>query len=96
MNSPAAVEWSAALAFLALGLGLGAALVWRVVTSRAKGTAPGVPLDLRDLAGKRDALVLQLARQRLHGGREPLGPRPSTGLRDPSVARAREAGKRGG
>jgi tetratricopeptide (TPR) repeat protein len=60
MNSAAAVEWSAALAFLALGLGLGAALVWRVVTSRAKGTAPGVPLDLRDLAGKRDALVLQL------------------------------------
>jgi len=58
MNSPAAVEWSAALAFLALGLGLGAALVWRVV--RAKGTAAGVPLDMRDLAGKRDALVLQL------------------------------------
>ena len=58
---PAAIDWGAPLAVLAAGLGLGALLLWR---ARRGGVAPGppvvVPLDVRDLAGKRDSLVQQL------------------------------------
>jgi tetratricopeptide (TPR) repeat protein len=62
MNGPAPVDWSPALVVLALGLTLGATLVWRAFAASrtAEGTAPGLSLEVRDLAGKRDALVRQL------------------------------------
>jgi cytochrome c-type biogenesis protein CcmH len=55
------VDWIPALAVLAVGLVLGTALVWRVfAASRAAGRAAGTPAEIRDLAGKRDALLRQL------------------------------------
>ncbi|HEY6554223.1 MAG TPA: tetratricopeptide repeat protein, partial [Vicinamibacteria bacterium] len=63
MNPPAEIDWALAVSFLALGLGLGVALVWRVVamSRRAKGPASAdATVQMRDLAGKRDALVRQL------------------------------------
>jgi tetratricopeptide (TPR) repeat protein len=57
------VEWLPALLILGIGLLLGAAVVWRLLVDsrgRAKAAA-GIPaMELRDLAGKRDALLAQL------------------------------------
>jgi len=58
---PSAVAWGWPVAALAAGLVLGAILVWRV----ARGPSPAlaaesVPLELRDLDGRLDVLVLQL------------------------------------
>src|SRR4030081_1733315 len=57
-----AVDWIPALAVLAAGVLLGAGLLWRLFAgSRQMARASAsVPLQLRDLAGKRDALLGQL------------------------------------
>src|SRR5216684_2809553 len=55
------VDWIPALAVLCLGV-LGAGLLWRVFAGsrRVARTSASVPLQVRDLAGKRDALLRQL------------------------------------
>ncbi len=63
MNAETTVEWIPALIVLATGLVLGAALVWRLLaasrrTAQAGARVPAV--ELRDLAGKSDALLRQL------------------------------------
>jgi tetratricopeptide (TPR) repeat protein len=60
MNSQA-VDWIPALAVLAAGV-LGAGLLWRVFAGsrRMARAGAGIPLQVRDLAGKRDALLRQL------------------------------------
>lgn len=56
-----AVDWGPSLLFLAAGLVLGAVFIWRVYASGRKGgLVPERPLELRDLIGKRDALLRQL------------------------------------
>jgi len=56
-----AVAWGWPLAALAAGLVLGAVLVWRMVRGPAPAPAvEAVPLELRDLDGRLDVLVLQL------------------------------------
>jgi cytochrome c-type biogenesis protein CcmH len=57
-----AVDWIPALAVLAAGVLLGAGLLWRLFAGsrRMARAGAGVPLQLRDLAGKRDALLGQL------------------------------------
>jgi tetratricopeptide (TPR) repeat protein len=59
MEGAAPVEWLPSVAFLVVGLVLGAALVWWARKGKP-APAPAAPLDLRDLAGLRDALVRQL------------------------------------
>ena len=59
MEGGAPVEWLPALVFLAVGLAVGAALVWRARKGKP-AQAPATPLEVRDLAGLRDALVRQL------------------------------------
>jgi tetratricopeptide (TPR) repeat protein len=57
------VDWVPALAVLAAGLGLGAAVLWRVVLRGAArpASSPAVPaLELRDLEGKYQACIAQL------------------------------------
>ena len=62
MNGNPSVDWVPALAVLAVGLVFGALFVLRlfVVSRRAVRSDPGVPVQVRDLAGKRDALLRQL------------------------------------
>ncbi len=62
MEAPAAVDWASALTVLAVGFGLGALFIWRVLaSSRGAVARPGaVPLERRDLLGKRDVLFRQL------------------------------------
>ena len=62
LNAPASLDWFPALAVLAVGLVLGAVLVWRVFAAsrHAARTSAGVPVQVRDLEGKRDALLRQL------------------------------------
>lgn len=56
-----AVAWGWPLAALAAGLVLGAVLVWRMLRGPAPAAAiAAVPLELRDLDGRLDVLVLQL------------------------------------
>ncbi len=56
-----AVAWGWPLAALAAGLVLGAILVWRMVRGPVPARVPeSVPLELRDLDGRLDVLVLQL------------------------------------
>lgn len=58
---PAAVAWGWPLGVLAAGLALGGLLVWRMRRAPAGPAAAGaLPLELRDLDGRLDALVLQL------------------------------------
>jgi cytochrome c-type biogenesis protein CcmH len=58
---PGAVAWGWPVAALAAGLLLGAILVWRMVRGPVPARAPeSVPLELRDLDGRLDVLVLQL------------------------------------
>ena len=57
---PSAVEWGPAFVVLAAGLLLGAAFIWRVYASGRVAAAPAVPVEVRDLEGKRDALFQQL------------------------------------
>lgn len=60
MEGTAPIHWLPPLAFLALGLVLGAALLWRV-RLRGVALAPMTePLERRDLAEKRDVLIRQL------------------------------------
>ena len=59
MEGAAPVEWLPSVAFLVVGLVLGAALVWWARKGKP-APAPAAPLDVRDLAGLRDALVRQL------------------------------------
>jgi len=57
------VDWIPALAVLAAGLAIGAALLWRVVLRGAAHpiSAPAAPaVELRDLEGKYQALIAQL------------------------------------
>lgn len=56
------VDWVPALSVLAAGLLIGAVVLWRVVLRAAPSppAASGPPLELRDLEGKRDALIRQL------------------------------------
>ncbi len=63
------VQWSLPIGVLAIGLVVGVILVWRQLRSARGGArqdaptsaVPGsLPLELRDLAGRRDALVQQL------------------------------------
>ena len=63
MNPESPVEWLPALLILGIGLVLGAAVVWRLLRdSRGPVKAfAGTPVvELRDLAGKSEALVRQL------------------------------------
>ena len=62
MEGAAAVDWQPALAFLAAGLAIGAFFAWRVRSSRpgAPDAAAGLPLEVRDLVGRRDSLLQQL------------------------------------
>ena len=59
---PASVDWLPAVGVLVAGLTLGLVFVWRVnVSSRRGAQAPAVvPLEVRDLEGKRDVLYQQL------------------------------------
>jgi tetratricopeptide (TPR) repeat protein len=57
----AGVDWSTAALVLAVGLVLGVILVASLGKRSSLGTVPAaVPLERRDLEGKRDALLLQL------------------------------------
>jgi tetratricopeptide (TPR) repeat protein len=63
MSPEPSVEWLPALLILACGLILGAAVVWRLFSESRGAARPaaGLPaIELRDLAGKSDALLLQL------------------------------------
>jgi tetratricopeptide (TPR) repeat protein len=53
-------QWLPVLSVLAVGALLGAWLVWRLRSSPAAPLAPALPLEVRDLFGRRDALVQQL------------------------------------
>lgn len=59
MNTSAAVDWLPALAVLALGMVVGTVLVWRMLAA-SRSAARDVPVQVRDLQGKRDALLRQL------------------------------------
>jgi len=59
---PGGVDWLSAVAALAAGIGAGGWLVWKMrATGAAAAVAPDAPLERRDLLGKRDALMRQLA-----------------------------------
>jgi cytochrome c-type biogenesis protein CcmH len=62
MNAETTVDWVPALVVLATGLMLGTVLVWRLVAAsrRAARAVPGVPVEVRDLAGRSEALLRQL------------------------------------
>src|SRR5712671_4250931 len=62
MNGNGSVDWVPALAVLGVGLVFGALFVLRLfaVSRRVARSGPGVPVQVRDLAGKRDALLRQL------------------------------------
>ncbi|MHB0969057.1 MAG: c-type cytochrome biogenesis protein CcmI/CycH [Thermoanaerobaculia bacterium] len=56
-------DWVPAIVMLAVGAVLGIALVWRTIAAKRAERAtlePEVDLELRDLHGKRDALIRQL------------------------------------
>jgi len=62
-GAPETVDWLPAVVILAVGIVAGAVIAWRALLAarRAKRKEMGaVPAPLRDLEGKRDALVLQL------------------------------------
>lgn len=56
---PAGVDWGPALLVLALAAVAGALLTWRLRSAAARLT-PELPLEARDLAARRDALLRQL------------------------------------
>lgn len=60
MAGAGAVDWLPGLAFLLVGLALGVVLVWRFRSRSPLPPPSGGPVALRDLAGKRDALLAQL------------------------------------
>ncbi len=62
MNASQSVDWVPALAVLAVGLVAGTLVILRLfaVSRGAARAGPSVPLHVRDLAGKRDALLRQL------------------------------------
>jgi len=62
MNGNPSVDWVPALAVLAVGLVCGALVAMRLFALSRSGprSGPGVPVQVRDLAGKRDALLRQL------------------------------------
>jgi cytochrome c-type biogenesis protein CcmH len=66
MGGPTGVDWLPALLVLGAGLVVGMLLVFRVLAASRKAAANGtgqaasVPLELRDLEGRRDALLRQL------------------------------------
>lgn len=62
MNAAETVDWWPAVVVLAAGLVVGAVLIWRALAfSRNAGrTRRDVPVQVRDLAGKHDALLRQL------------------------------------
>ena len=60
MGGAGTVDWLPGVAFLVVGVALGVVLVWRFRTRPAPPLPSGGPLALRDLAGKRDALLAQL------------------------------------
>ena len=61
MTGLAAVDWFPALLVLGIGLALGTAVLLVAAASRRAGrAAAAVPLAVRDLEGKRDALLRQL------------------------------------
>jgi tetratricopeptide (TPR) repeat protein len=62
MNAIPSVDWVPALAVLGVGLVFGVLAVVRLfaISRRAARSGPAVPVQVRDLAGKRDALLRQL------------------------------------
>jgi tetratricopeptide (TPR) repeat protein len=63
MNGIQAVDWLPGVGVLAVGLAVGLVLAWRSITSARKsqrGAVEPLPLEVRDLEGKRDALLRQL------------------------------------
>ena len=62
MNGNPSVDWVPALSVLAVGLVFGALAVARLfaVSRRGARSGTGVPVQVRDLAGKRDTLLRQL------------------------------------
>ena len=55
-----AVAWGWPLAALVAGVVFGSWLVWRMRRAPQQAAAPAVPLELRDLDGRLDVLILQL------------------------------------
>jgi tetratricopeptide (TPR) repeat protein len=62
MNPGSGVDWVPAVSVLAVGLVFGGLAVLRlfIVSRRAGRLAPEIPVQIRDLAGKRDTLLRQL------------------------------------
>ena len=63
MNGVETVDWLPAASVLAIGVVVGIVLAWRSLISARKaqaGASEPPPLELRDLEGKRDALLRQL------------------------------------
>lgn len=63
MNGIQAVDWLPGVGVLAVGLVVGIVLAWRSLASARKaqrGAIQPLPLEVRDLEGKRDALLRQL------------------------------------
>jgi len=60
--SPAQVDWLPALIVLGIGLAAGAGVVWQVLAAsrRLPSAATVATVEVRDLAGKGDALLRQL------------------------------------
>ncbi|HET9752491.1 MAG TPA: hypothetical protein VFP52_06000, partial [Myxococcales bacterium] len=61
MSGIETVDWLPGLGVLAVGLVVGIVLAWRSLARKAqRGAAAPLPLEVRDLEGKRDALLRQL------------------------------------
>ncbi|HYS10542.1 MAG TPA: tetratricopeptide repeat protein [Myxococcales bacterium] len=60
--NPAQVDWAPALIVLAIGVVVGAAVVWRILSAarRVPAVEPVASVEVRDLAGKSEALLRQL------------------------------------
>ena len=54
------VEWTPAIVILVVGLVIGALIVWNLLSTRKKSKPLPDSIELRDLEGKRDALIQQL------------------------------------
>ena len=56
---PTGVDWGPGLLVLAAAVAVGAVLTWRL-RSAVSPTTPSLPLEVRDLSARREALLRQL------------------------------------